>query len=79
LWRKSAIFGGASTGTAIAYTGVASLEVGTVTAAGIATLPLASGVLAVTATAFLATWVDKRFNEGRISNKVIVTYACCPH
>ena len=64
------MYGGASAGTGIAYAGVASLEVGTLTAAGIAALPIASVVLGATATGFLATWVDKRFNQGRISNQV---------
>jgi len=69
-WKRSAIFSGASAGTGIAYVGVASIEVGSLTAAGIAALPIASVMFGATATALFATWMYKRFNQGRIFNQV---------
>ena len=40
------------------------------TGAGLAGVPMLPGILASVGSATLATWVDKHFNQGRISTQV---------
>ena len=57
--RDASLWWKSSLACGVAYAGV-----------GFAGVPMLPGILASVASVTLATWVDKHFNQGRVSNQV---------